>query len=65
MSDHGATAKVASIPPCDIHKSRGETVDAVYDGATVAGPWAYMCDDCMGRYGIGIGTGRGQRLVLA
>ena len=37
------------------------------DGKTVAGPWAIMCEECFNRYGIGIGTGKGQeyRLVSA
>lgn len=37
---------------------------AHYDGATLMGPWAYMCDDHYACYGIGLGTGRGQELVL-
>jgi len=40
-----------------------EAVDAAYDGATVYGPWAYMCEPCFGRYGVGLGTGRGQRIA--
>lgn len=30
------------------------------DGKTVAGPWANMCVDCFGTYGIGLGLGKGQ-----
>jgi hypothetical protein len=33
------------------------------DGATTLGPWANMCKGCFGRYGIGLGTGRGQEYV--
>lgn len=39
------------------------------DGRTVNGPWAIMCgktqNDCHGRYGAGLGTGRGQRYEWA
>lgn len=58
MSD---TAKVAVIPTCDVCK----TFPAVYDGKTVHGPWAYMCQACWDEIGIGrLGTGFGQRLVV-
>jgi hypothetical protein len=36
--------------------------NAVYDGRTVDGPWAYMCQQCMYNHGVGLGLGRGQRL---
>ena len=63
MADH---VFVAKLPICDIHAYRmnDETVEAHYDGATVFGHWANMCDDCFGKYGHGVGTGVGQRLVL-
>jgi len=38
--------------------------DAEYDGKTVRGPWAYMCEGCFDEYGIGLGTGKGQKLKL-
>jgi hypothetical protein len=37
---------------------------AHYDGATIMGPWAYMCDAHFADYGVGLGTGRGQELVV-
>lgn len=52
-------ARVVEIPKCNIC---GE--DAVYDGKTVMGPWSYMCQDDFEFFGVGLGTGRGQRLVL-
>jgi hypothetical protein len=57
---------VASLPDCDIHKYNFHTdgVPARYDGATVMGPWANMCEDCFAQYGRGLGTGVGQRLIL-
>jgi hypothetical protein len=40
-------------------------VPARYDGATRGyGPWAYMCRRHFKSAGVGLGVGRGQRLVL-
>jgi hypothetical protein len=62
MSD---TAYVRVRPDCDIHTGQGTPgVPAEYDGKTTAGPWANMCGPCFGTHGIGLGTGRGQRLVV-
>lgn len=49
---------------CDVHLARGMEVQATVDGKTVLGPWANMCTECHERYGVGLGTGRGQRLIL-
>jgi hypothetical protein len=51
--------KVEKYPPCDFCKSI-----AHYDAKTNGGAWAYMCDSCFEKYGIGLGTGLGQRLRL-
>lgn len=58
--------EVATLPECDIHAYlKGEHgVPAAYDGRTKTGPWANMCDECYLELGVGLGTGRGQRLVL-
>lgn len=65
MSDYEVT--VSSIPKCDIHKymKNNPNVPAVYDGKTVHGPWANMCDECYKEVGTGLGLGKGQRFVLA
>lgn len=63
----GTEAKVASIPDCDLCKhmhKRNPPHNAVYDGKTQMGPWAYMCEEDFQAYGVGLGTGRGQKLVL-
>jgi hypothetical protein len=52
-------AKVTVLPKCDFCPA-----EAAYDGKTRMRIWANMCPDCMVDYGIGLGTGRGQRLVL-
>ncbi len=62
--------KVGSLPKCDVcvhHERRPEAEAKVakYDGKTKMGPWAYMCDSHFRRYGIGLGLGRGQALILA
>lgn len=31
------------------------------DGKTQMGPWALMCPRCFKLYGVGIGTGKGQK----
>ena len=63
MSD---SVVVAKRPSCDIHKYRlgVEDVPAEFDGKTKDGPWANMCAVCFVKYGVGLGTGRGQRLVV-
>lgn len=54
------TAQVVTMPKCDICT----TQTARYDAMTTRGPWAYMCIECFGDYGVGLGLGRGQELVL-
>lgn len=59
--------RVARLPLCDTHGTIfvGEPVPlARVDGRTVYGPWANMCLECHDRIGVGLGTGKGQRLVL-
>lgn len=57
--------KMSTMPDCDVCKHEGrEPTVAAYDGKTVYGPWAYMCEDHFHMIGVGLGMGRGQRLVL-
>lgn len=55
---------VRKFPRCDFDCKGGAPHDAHYDGATYMGPWGYMCDEAFLKHGIGLGLGRGQRLVL-
>lgn len=55
---------VPELPECNIHKRDGAIVPAMYDGKTVFGPWAYMCEQCFGVWGAGLGMGKGQRLIV-
>lgn len=50
---------VLKLPDCDFC---GE--EAHYDGKTKLGPWGNMCRGCFRKYGIGLGLGRGQELVV-
>lgn len=56
MSDK---VKVKRIPNCDICGEK-----ARFDAKTKNGPWGYLCAECFSTYGIGLGTGLGQELVL-
>lgn len=44
---------------CDLE--REPIMDAFVDGKTIFGPWANMCPKCHQSYGIGLGTGKGQK----
>ena len=54
------------LPPCDFCKQNSLIAyqAAHYDGKTKMGPWAYMCKEHFKQYGIGLGLGRGQKLIL-
>lgn len=60
------SAKVSKFPDCDmcmaIDKQTG--IQAVYDGKTNLGPWANMCEKHYRTFGIGLGTGKGQKFIL-
>ena len=47
---------------CNFCSKPDAPVKATIDGKTTFGPWGYMCDACHATYGVGLGTGRGQRL---
>jgi len=58
---------VAKIPDCDICcEGNGQRRrPAVYDARTVVGPWANLCQIHFDAIGVGLGLGKGQRLILA
>ena len=60
----GDKAYIPSAVDCDFCQQEGKKVEAAYDGATQFGPWAYMCDLHFMLFGRGLGTGRGQRLIV-
>ncbi|GAA4595835.1 hypothetical protein BJY16_001808 [Actinoplanes octamycinicus] len=60
----GQVAYVAELPQCTLHQLRNVAVPARYDAALRHGRgWAYLCEDCFTTHAIGLGTGRGQRLI--
>jgi hypothetical protein len=59
MPEHTTTKLVGPRPTCDICNVR----PAAIDGKTVHGPWAFMCDPCHSKIGVGLGLGQGQRLI--
>ena len=54
---------VEIYPKCDFCPFHGG-INARYDGKTYMGSWASMCERHFEQYGIGLGTGRGQRYIL-
>lgn len=60
----GDTAYIFAPENCDFCKMEGLEVQAQYDGKTLHGPWAYMCESHFEVMGIGLGTGRGQKLIV-
>ena len=58
--------EVETLPKCDIcERELGVQTTAFYDARTKNGYWAYLCEDHFASEGIGLGLGKGQRLVLA
>ena len=52
------------LPPdrCDLCSD--PITDEFIDGRTTEGPWANMCPECHQSWGMGCGTGHGQRYRL-
>lgn len=44
----------------DVRTLPSPNTNTIVDGATVSGPWAYMCRPCHKKFGMGTGLGRGQ-----
>ena len=64
MNNQHTQVVVAERPPCDFCKSDGTIKPAMIDGKTKMGPWANMCNAHYRSYGIGLGLGKGQRLMI-
>ena len=56
-------AEVYAIPNCYFCEEEGEIEKASYDGETIHGSWAYMCEKHFKEYGTELGIGKGQKLV--
>ena len=57
------SVKVSYVPDCDFCSQSGRDVKAEYDGKTSLGPWANMCKAHFRMYGMGLGLGKGQKLI--
>jgi hypothetical protein len=66
--DNHTKVKVQSLPNCDLAQSPYSDHDgdrpAKYDAKTTLGPWANLCETCFQRYGVGLGLGKGQELIV-
>jgi hypothetical protein len=66
----GTWTWVDSLPNCDlcaydVKEGRAdEGSPAFADAATVMGSWAYVCEKHFRTHCLGLGVGRGQRLVV-
>ena len=61
--ERGKEVEVSVLPQCDFCKLPNRKL-ARYDGRTNRGFWANMCEEHFRLYGIGLGIGKGQRLIL-
>lgn len=72
MPDSVTITKPKACDLCQVEADRAHAANgwilniapAVVDGKTKFGPWANMCQEHFDRYGVGLGTGRGQRLII-
>jgi len=55
------SVEVSKLPRCDFNEGHPP---AAVDGKTNMGPWAYMCEGCFQSHGVGLGLGKGQRLIV-
>lgn len=63
MTKELVKVKVTKIPFCDFCKNRNIETPASYDARSKYGPWAYMCEDHFKVFGVGLGAGKGQKLI--
>ena len=65
MKNH-TQVEVPELPQCDFCKQNPLVMyqEAHYDFRTKSGHWAYGCREHFKRFGVGLGLGRGQELVL-
>ena len=52
------TVRLVNKVKCEYCKNIAE-----YDARTGIGAWCYLCQEHFERYGIGLGLGRGQKIV--
>lgn len=59
MANDNTVSYVESLPKCNFCARKAE-----YDARTNFGSWAYMCRYHFNIYGIGLGLGKGQELIV-
>lgn len=57
----GDIVRVTELPKCDLCRENDAQYDAKIKGRS---RWGYMCEECFQMYGEGLGTGKGQMLVV-
>ena len=60
------TTTLPALPDCDICKlefAMATPNKARYDGKTIIGQWGYMCEEHFSNVGVGLGLGKGQRII--
>lgn len=63
MSDNHTSVVVSALKFCDFCRLDGTETVAQYDAKTTLGPWANLCLAHFQWHGVGLGTGRGQKLI--
>jgi len=61
LSKEGFEVEVLELPDCDIPACGKK---AGYDAKTKMGPWANLCEEHFQEHGVGLGLGKGQKLIL-
>lgn len=64
MERNGTLIRIPESVSCDFCEQEGTRKEAKYDGKTVYGYWAHMCEKHYRQFGIGLGIGRGQELEV-
>lgn len=54
-------AKVLELPLCNICEKHPAEYDSRFFGRTT---WAFMCEKCYETFGVSLGTGNAQKLIL-
>ena len=63
--ERGTEVLVSELPECNFCSTLDQRKQpAKYDGQTNMRQWANMCQEHFNEFGIGLGVGRGQRLIL-
>jgi hypothetical protein len=64
MAEAHTEVYISAPKTCDLCSEAGLTTQAEYDAKTTMGPWANLCQEHFDDYGVGLGLGRGQKLIV-